>query len=121
MWSAEQTRRAARQRIAREAERDRDLAERRKEARTHGTELARKIAEYDPQVTKIVGFGSVFDERLPFTFRSDIDLAVAGGTIIGWKIAEQSPWDVDFVELEDQDKSMVDAILASGVVLYERS
>jgi predicted nucleotidyltransferase len=121
MWSAEQTRETARRRLVREAEREQELVARRAAAREHAEELARTIAKQDSNVTRIVGFGSTFDERLPFTYFSDIDLAVAGGTIIGWKIAEQSPWKVDFVELEHQEQTMVDAILASGVVLYERS
>ena len=120
MWSAEQTRDAARRRRARHAELEEELAKRRTEARKHGEELAQAIAERDAGVTKIFGFGSAFDERLPFRFSSDIDLAVMGAGIVGWKIAEQSPWKVDFVELEDQDQSMVDAITTSGVVLYER-
>ncbi|MEX2444283.1 MAG: hypothetical protein WD492_11790 [Alkalispirochaeta sp.] len=121
MWSAEKTREAARLRGERDAEREKELAMRRTEARQHGEELARSIAERDKGVVRIIGFGSAFDERLPFRFSSDIDLAVMGGTIIGWKITEQSPWKVDYVELEDQEQSMVDAITAAGVVLYERS
>lgn len=121
MWSAEKTREAARLRRTRDAAREEELANRRVEARKHGEELARSIATRDKGVVKIIGFGSAFDERLPFRFSSDIDLAVMGGTIIGWKIAEQSTWKVDYVELEEQEQSMIDAITASGVVLYERS
>jgi predicted nucleotidyltransferase len=109
MWSAEQTRAVARRRLAREAERERELTERRTEARTHGEELARSIAEHDKGVTRIIGFGSAFDDRLPFTFSSDIDLAVMGGTIVGWKIAEQfaicherfTQWIDDLIQAEE--------------------
>lgn len=90
MWSAEQTREAARRRLVRQAERERELVARRAAAREHAEELARTIVEQDSNVTRIVGFGSTFDERLPFTYFSDIDLAVAGGTIIGWKMTPSS-------------------------------
>jgi len=57
---------------------------------------------------------------LPFRAGSDIDLAVEGGSIVAWKMTQQSEWNVDWVELDEQEESMVQSIVSSGVVLYER-
>lgn len=43
-----------------------------------------------------------------------------GGSTRAWIISQQSPWNVDWVELSDQPESMVTAIVESGVVLSER-
>ncbi len=119
-WTAEQTRDAAQRRLKKEAARQAALADRRESARAHARELAQEIAAADPSVVRIWGFGSTFDHRLRFSESSDIDLAVEGGSLTAWKIAERSSWKVDWVELDDQDRSMVNAIISDGVLLYER-
>ncbi len=89
-------------------------------ARRHATQLAQKIGAADTTIRRIWGFGSVFDQRLPFRAGSDIDLAVEGGSIVAWKMTQQSEWNVDWVELDEQEESMVQSIVSSGVALYER-
>lgn len=96
------------------------MERRRAEARAHAEELCREIGEADKSVKRIWGFGSAFDNRLPFRESSDIDLAVEGGSTRAWKISQRSPWEVDWVELSDQPESMVTAIVDSGMLLYER-
>ena len=119
-WTAEQTREAAQRRLKKEAVRRMALEERRAAARHHATELAQQIGAADTTVRRIWGFGSVFDQRLVFRAGSDIDLAVEGGSIVAWKMSMQSEWKVDWVELGEQDESMVQSIMTSGLVLYER-
>lgn len=119
-WSARQIHEAAQRRLRKEARRQAVLEERRVAARAHAQELARAIAAADPTVRRIWGFGSTFDNRLRFRESSDIDLAVEGGSLVAWQITQRSPWKVDWVELDDQDGSMVCSITTSGVVLYER-
>jgi len=96
------------------------LEERRAAARAHAQELARAIAEADPTVRRIWGFGSAFDDRLRFRESSDIDLGVEGGSLPAWQITQRSSWKIDWVELDDQDETMVRSVTRSGVVLYER-
>ena len=119
-WTAEDTREVARRRLKKEAERQHALEQRRIAAQAHATQLAQEIGEADATVRRIWGFGSVFDQRLNFREGSDIDLAVQGGSLRAWKLAQQSEWQIDWVELDDQDESMARSIQASGVVLYER-
>lgn len=119
-WTVEQTRQVARRRIKKDAERTRELKEQRTHAAAHARALAVEIGEQDRTVRKIWGFGSVFDERLPFRPASDIDLAVDGGTILAWKLSQKSSWKVDWVELRDQPESFAQAIKERGTVLFER-
>jgi predicted nucleotidyltransferase len=119
-WTAEQTHEAAQRRLRKEAQRQTMLEERRAAARAHAQELARAIAEADPTVRRIWGFGSTFDNRLRFRETSDIDMAAEGGSLSAWQIAQRSSWKVDWVELDDQDETMVRSVTTSGVVLYER-
>ena len=119
-WTSEQTREAAQRRLRKEGVRRMELEERRAAARRYATELAQQIGAADTTVRRIWGFGSVFDQRLGFRAGSDIDLAVEGGSIVAWKMSRQSEWKVDWVELGEQDESMVQSIMNSGVVLYER-
>jgi predicted nucleotidyltransferase len=119
-WTTEQTHHVARRRLRKERERARELEERRSRAIAHARALALEIGEQDTTVRKIWGFGSVFDERLPFRPASDIDLAAEGGTILAWKLSQKSSWNVDWVELEEQPESFAEAIRARGTLLYER-
>ena len=119
-WTAEQTHEAARRRLKKEERRQAMLQERRLAARSHAHTIAQEIAWADPTVRRIWGFGSTFDTRLRFRESSDIDLAVEGGSLLAWRIAQRSPWSIDWVELDDQDESMVRSVTTSGVVLYER-
>lgn len=120
MWSKADTREVARRRLRKHAEYKERVERRRAEARAHAEELAIEIGTADESVERIWGFGSAFDNRLPFRESSDIDLAVEGGSTRAWKVSQRSPWDVDWVELSDQPESMVRAIVESGVLLYER-
>ena len=119
-WTAEQIHEAAQRRLRKEARRRAMLEERRTAARAHAQELAQAIAAADPTVRRIWGFGSAFDTRLRFRESSDIDLAVEGGSLTAWQITQRSPWKIDWIELDDQDESMVRSITIDGVVLYER-
>ncbi len=119
-WTVEQTREVAKRRLEKEARRAAALEERRQAAKVFAVELAQEIGACDHSVKKVWGFGSVFDPRLRFRSSSDIDLAVEGGSLIAWKITQSAAWDVDLVDLHEQDESMVESITASGVLLYER-
>ncbi|MFP4430992.1 MAG: hypothetical protein ACLFPV_07065 [Spirochaetaceae bacterium] len=119
-WTAEQIHYAAQRRLKKDAQRKAWLEERRAAARAHAKELVQAIVAADPTVRRIWGFGSTFDERLRFRESSDIDLAVEGGSLAAWQTSQRSPWKVDWVELDDQDESMIRSITTSGVVLYER-
>lgn len=119
-WTAEQIHEAAQRRLRKETQRQAMLEERRTAARAHAQELAQAIAAADPTVRRIWGFGSAFDTRLRFRESSDIDLAVEGGSLTAWQITQRSPWKIDWIELDDQDESMVRSITTDGVVLYER-
>ena len=119
-WTAEQIHDAAQRRLKKDAQRQATLEERRVAARAHAIELVQAIVAADPTVRRIWGFGSTFDERLRFRESSDIDLAVEGGSLAAWRISQRSPWKVDWIELDDQDESMVRSIATRGVVLYER-
>ena len=119
-WTSEQTRTVARRRLRKAAERTQELEKRRLEARTHAEALAEEIGAADTTVRRIWGFGSVFDERLPFRASSDIDLAVEGGSILAWKLSQRTLWDVDWVDLSEQSESIVKAIKTTGMILYER-
>lgn len=89
-WTAEQTREPAQRRLKKDAARRTELEERRAAACRHATELAQQIG------------------------------AVEVGSIVAWKMSMQSEWKVDWVELGEQDESMVQSIMTSGLVLYER-
>lgn len=121
MWTKADTEEVARRRLRKYARYEAEMERRREEARAHAQELATEIGEADESVKRIWGFGSAFDSRLPFRERSDIDLAVEGGSTLAWKISQRSRWKVDWIELSDQRESMVKAIVESGVLLYERS
>ena len=120
MWTREQTREVARNRLKKERRRQAALKDRRDRAQQHARELAVQIAAADDSVRRIWGFGSTFDQALPYRQTSDIDLACEGGDIRAWKTAQASPWDVDWVELDDQEASMVQSVTSRGVLLYER-
>jgi len=75
----QQTEEVARRRLGLAATREKFLEARRRGAREYAYGLAAQIAEADPTVTRIWGFGSVFEPRQPFRKDSDIDLAVEGG------------------------------------------
>ncbi|TVR94507.1 MAG: hypothetical protein EA428_00320 [Spirochaetaceae bacterium] len=119
-WTAEDTREVAQRRLKKEAVRAAALEQRRSAAHEHAAKLAQEIGAADTTVRRIWGFGSVFDRRLRFREGSDIDLAVEGGSIVAWKMSQQSDWKIDWVELEEQDDSMLRSVQSAGVVLYER-
>jgi hypothetical protein len=96
------------------------LREQRRDAQAYGRELAARIGREDSSVRRIWGFGSTFDEALPYRKDSDIDLAGEGGDIRAWKIASRASCKVDWVELDDQADSMVAEVTSRGMVLYER-
>lgn len=119
-WTRQQTEDVARRRLNAAAARESHLEARRQEAREYAGVLAARIAEADPTVTRIWGFGSVFELRQPFREDSDIDLAVEGGGLAAWKVSQSTAWRIDWVELHQQDESFVQAVRGRGVVIYER-
>jgi len=113
-WSKQQTEEVARRRLGLAATREKLLEARRREAREYAYGLAAQIAEADPTVTRIWGFGSVFEPRQPFRKDSDIDLAVEGGSLAAWRLSQASSWKIDWLELDQQDKAFAQAVRTVG-------
>lgn len=119
-WTKEQTEQVAGRRLRRAAKREESREVRRLEAQKHAHALAAQIAEEDPSVRNIWGFGSVFEARQPFREDSDIDLAVEGGSLVAWRLSQASSWKIDWVELDQQDDSFVESVKNTGVLIFER-
>ena len=119
-WTKQQTEEVARRRLGLAATRKKLLEARRREARKYAYGLATQIAEADPTVTRIWGFGSVFEPRQSFRKDSDIDLAVEGGSLAAWRLSQASSWKIDWLELDQQDKAFAQAVKNRGVIIFER-
>lgn len=96
------------------------LAERREKAAATGRRLARAMVEEHPEVTRVWGFGSVFESWRSYRMTSDIDLAVEDGDIIDlMRIVEHEEFPVDIVDLSACPAGMAEFIRLQGLVLAE--
>lgn len=96
-------------------------AVRRIEAQAEGARLAVELSLADSGIQKIWGFGSTFEDALPFTLNSDIDLAVEGGSLLGlYRIAERSAFPVDLVDITSATDAFAERVRSRGRLLFER-
>lgn len=95
--------------------------QRRKRAQEWGRTLAETIAAKDPNVTKVIGFGSAYETWRTFREDSDVDLAIIGGN---WSYISRfvtgGEFKVSLVELELQNPEFLEHVLSHGEVLYEK-
>ncbi len=119
-WTKQQTEDVARRRLRHVARREMLIKARRQEAREYAGLLATQIADADPTVRRIWGFGSAFEPRQPFREDSDIDLAVEGGSLVAWRLSQASSWKIDWLELDQQDEAFAEAVKKRGVIIFER-
>lgn len=113
-------RQAAERLMERDRRRSRARAERRARAQAWAQHVAGRLAEADPSVRKIIGFGSTFEMWRSYRMNSDIDIGVIGGD---WsrlvEAVPRSEFEVSLVELELQNEEFTDYVLQHGVVLHE--
>jgi predicted nucleotidyltransferase len=89
------------------------------DARTEAGRLAHRLAEADPAVRRVFLFGSVASGRVR-SERFDIDLAVEGGDHLQLlRRAEESPFSVDLVDLDDVSEGFRRMVEERGVCLYD--
>jgi predicted nucleotidyltransferase len=114
--------RQAAQRIRRiQRHRDRQLRDRRCRAREWGFKIAADLAAADPDLKKVIGFGSSFETWRNFREDSDIDLAIIGGD--WFRLIRHIPegeFEVSLVELDQQNPEFIAHVLNHGEVLYEK-
>jgi predicted nucleotidyltransferase len=105
---------------AKNEEYDRESASRKDEARREAVRIAKRIAEADLSVEKIILFGSALPGRA-FRLDSDIDLAISGGNVANLEgIASKSAFRVDIIELNELRPGIRGLVEKEGVVLYEK-
>ncbi|MDP3177587.1 MAG: hypothetical protein Q8M76_06760 [Spirochaetaceae bacterium] len=91
---------------------------RRQEARDEAVRLAAELRAKDPCIKRIWGFGSTFEQALPYRLDSDIDLAIEGGDIYTLQtVAEASRIEVDLVDISDRDDYFARRIRSEGAAL----
>ena len=82
---------------------DIDILDRRKKAKAEAKRLAVLLISKIPDITKIWGFGSVFESNRPFSESSDIDLALEGGDFFAaFKIVDSSSFKVDLIDITEK-------------------
>lgn len=97
------------------------LEERIREAHAFLKELVEAFRTIDPDVQKIVLFGSLAwgkPKRLDF----DIDVAVRSERylkLVSWTLDQT--WKIDLVDLDQVSGSVLEGLEETGVVLYEKS
>jgi predicted nucleotidyltransferase len=92
-----------------------------KDAFEEARRLAREMGTADPELRKVILFGSALPGRM-FRSDSDVDLAVVGGHAACFeRIADASTFHVDIVVLDDVRDGIKESILKEGLVLYEAS
>jgi predicted nucleotidyltransferase len=105
----------------RAAERKRRTAVRATEARRAVTELARRLVEVDPEISRIVLFGSLAEQEIPANEDFDIDLAVETERYLELAaVAEACPFPVDLVDLHNVREAVAREIRTYGTVLYDK-
>lgn len=89
------------------------------EARAEATRISRRLAKADPEVRKVILFGSVAAGTVR-SERFDIDLAVEGGDHLSlMRVAEESAFSVDLVDLDAVSERFRRMVEERGVTLYD--
>ena len=97
---------------------DTDILHRREKAETEAKRLAVLLISRIPEITKIWGFGSVFESNKPFSEYSDIDLALEGGDFFAaFKIVENSSFKVDLIDITEKNDMFANLIREFGTNL----
>jgi predicted nucleotidyltransferase len=92
----------------------------RKEAYKEAVRLTAQFAEIDKELKKVILFGSTLGPGR-YGSESDIDLAVEGGDFFGFmRIAEESSFKVDVVDLQDLPERFKTLIDRSSEILFNR-
>ena len=99
-------------RLRLENEREVDtLKERRLEAQRLGRELAERIVSLHPEVRRVWGIGSTFEEWRSYRLTSDIDLAIESGDVLSiMPLVERETIEVDLVDLSSCDAAFANFI-----------
>lgn len=114
--------RAAAQRLKRRtARREEEREARRRRAQSTARRIATILAEADPTLRRVIGFGSTFETWRTFREDSDIDLGIEGGD---WFLLSRSipssEFEVSLVELELQNQEFSHHVRSHGETLYEK-
>ena len=95
-----------------------DIVHRREKAVSEAKRLAVLLISRIPKITKIWGFGSVFESNRPFSESSDIDLALEGGDFFAaFKIVENSSFKVDLIDITGKNDMFANLIREYGTNL----
>lgn len=96
------------------------LSRRRLDAQKLGRALAKKILSVHPEIKRVWGIGSTFEEWRSYHATSDIDLAIESGDVLSlMPLVEREEMEVDLVDLSSCDASFADFIRQQGVILAE--
>jgi len=97
---------------------DKEMTHRRLEAKEEAARIAALLKSQDPKITRIWGFGSVFENSRPFSANSDIDLALEGGDYFeAFKIIEKSTFKVDLIDITNQTDYFASLVREHGKAL----
>ena len=97
---------------------DKEMTRRRMEAKNEAVRIAALLRSQDPKITRIWGFGSVFENSRPFSANSDIDLAIEGGDYFkAFKIVERSSFKIDLIDITEKYDSFASHIRKHGTNL----
>ncbi len=101
--------------------RDKEREERRKRAQEWGRKIAVILGSEDPELQKVIGFGSTYEIWRTFREDSDIDLAVIGGDWFRLSgCIPRGEFKVSLVELDLQNPEFKKHVIEHGEVLYEK-
>jgi predicted nucleotidyltransferase len=84
-------------------------------------ELVRSFLAIDPELQKIILFGSLA-RGIPKREDFDIDIGVRSDryfALVGWALRQE--WKIDVVDLDSISESFLEDIESKGVVLYEKN
>ncbi|MGD9941355.1 MAG: nucleotidyltransferase domain-containing protein [Clostridia bacterium] len=106
-------------RMRRENEVEADLAARlQREARAEALRLGAEMGKAEPDLRKVVLFGSALPGR-DFRIDSDIDLAVVGGDRARLeRLVASSSFPVDVIDLEEARPGIRKSIENEGILVY---
>jgi predicted nucleotidyltransferase len=97
------------------------MEERIRQAYAFLKELVKAFRTLDPEVEKIVLFGSLAKGK-PKSLDFDIDVAVRSSRylkLVSWTLDQ--PWKIDLVDLDEVSESLLAGLEDTGVVLYEKN
>jgi predicted nucleotidyltransferase len=103
----------------RAGEREKRIAERAARARAFLPRLTAALREIDPEIEKIVLFGSLA-KGTPKSEDFDIDIAVRSSRylkIVSWALDQE--WKIDVADLDSVDRTILHGIEQGGEALYE--